>query len=94
MQGLAAVTQLRDLALKVIDIEEGWVAGLLPLTSLTALTKLWCNGIRDTIRDDYRIFFLQEVNPGHLARNLLLVLAQHNMANYNIIDFASQSIMG
>jgi hypothetical protein len=60
--GLAAVTQLRDLAIEVVTIQEGWVAGLLPLTCLTALTKLCCNGVRDTIRDDFRIFFLQEVS--------------------------------
>jgi hypothetical protein len=87
MKGLVAVTQLRSLFVKVVGMQDGPVAGLLPLTNLTALTKLCFDCIRDTIRDDYRIFFKQEVGklsaagPAGSAR-CLHSTAQHQRVSW------------
>jgi hypothetical protein len=62
VKGIAAVTQLRDLKVEVTGMQDGPVAGLLPFTSLTALTSLSCPGIRDTMRDVSGVYIVQEVS--------------------------------
>jgi hypothetical protein len=51
LQGLAAVTQLRDLTVDLRDTTCA-IPCLWPLTSLTALTQLCCQGVQDSVDGD------------------------------------------
>ena len=85
VKGIAAVTQLRELKVVVTGMQDGPVAGLLPFTSLTALTWLSCPGIRDTMRDVSGVYFVQEVSKtlaaGPASSNGVCI-AQHNTGRH------------
>jgi hypothetical protein len=78
LQGLAAVAQLRDLTVDLRDTTCA-IPCLWPLTSLTALTQLCCQGVLDSVDDDVMdeqvtVYCIQQVRKPLLLDPFSLLL--------------------